>query len=338
MQYGLDYLGAPKYADLVLREHPEGWMFRTFTNVFGDALPLVEKIAKSGRAPRIGLNLAWKDDHNFTGADVSRILKEGKRFIPIIKSYPEITWYVSGATEHTMNAKDATFLAAAVLMAMPQNIYYVNNPWAGKGAFITGSAIINEVHGADAKPPNVGGEFGFSFDGSSCVDSDVEAIKTRFARAQYIMLWHPAFNGRLKSDDKTPRPQRKSWPTSDLIDSLIYLHRDCGEVKLPKGYLWKSHADRHNTPPEPRAYKPVLIAPSNARRFELVANNGQVVAVSSASQPFADGRRRYYFDSFGYQIAEKARRIQGNSIVWLRADGKAVGKLNPAFRAGDFRG
>ena len=108
-------------------------------------------------------------------------------------------------------------------------------------------------------------------------------------------------------------------------------------MKLPKGYIWKSHADRHNTPPEARAYKPVLIAPVKAPRAELVTENGQVVAVSSQAQTFNGGGWRYYFSQYGYQLAEKARRIHGKGTVSLRLNGKVVGTLNPAFRAGSFR-
>lgn len=335
MLFGLDQLGAAKYADVAVREHPQGWVFGVFTNTFGDAAPVVAAIAKGGRAAGIRLNLAWKDAHNFSRKDFDSIAKEAKRFAPLIKRFPNLTWYVSGATEHTLSGPDAYLLREKVLGQLPSSAIYVNNPWDGKGAFLEGA--VNEVHGADAQVPNIGGRFGFSCDGSDCFDVDITKLKERFAGAEYFMFWCSQFNGRKNASDPTPRPQRKAWPGAQLIDATIYLHNDQGDVSLPKNYLIKPKADQHSVPPEPRALKPVVICPVKADRLELVASNGQVVAVSSASQPFADGRYRYYFDQYGYQISEKAKRIHGSPVVSMRVNRKIVGTCNLAFRQGGFR-
>lgn len=340
MKYGIDYLGGGKYEQIVLDEHPNGWAAGFFTqdDLFECPRSVVRELARSKRAPIIRLNLRWRDDHAFNETDFPKIVEEAKRFAELPKRYPSTLWYFSGATEHTLNHTLAKKLADEVLKVLPnrENCLYVNNPWEGKGAFIEGTRIVNEVHGTYAKPPK--GKYLFSYDGSNCVDDDVQARKRVLSTAEVFFFWHPAMNGRLNTNDKTPRPERKAWPTGPLIDSIVYLKNDPGKgIWLPTNWLWKSHADRHSTPPEPRAYKPVLITPVKASRFELVAANGQIVASSGAPMPFVDGRWRYYFADFGYNIAEKAIRIQKNGVCSLRADGKVYGKVNPAFRAGSFR-
>lgn len=335
MLYGLDQLGAAKYANLAAREHPEGWIFGVFTNTFGDALPVVTRVAQEGRASGIRLNLAWSDSHTFKPADFAKIAKEARRFAPIVKRFPGLKWYVSGATEHQLDGTDATRLHDLVMAELP-GVTYVNQPWEGKGAFIRMDSVINETHGDKAKPAPTK-RFAFSCDGSDCFDFDIKGKEKQFAGAEYFMFWTSQCNGRKKADDKTPRPQRKAWPTGQLIDAMIYLHRDQGAVSLPKGYLVKPKADQHMVPPEPRALKPVIICPVKADRLELVADNGQVIHVSSKAFPFADGRFRYYFDQYGYQIAEKAVRIHGKPTASLRVGRKIVGTLNIAFRQGGFR-
>jgi hypothetical protein len=336
MIYGLDQLGAVKYSDLAAREHPLGWMFGTFTNTFGDALPVVTRVAQEGRASGIRLNLAWSDTHTFKPSDFPKIAREARRFAPIIKRFPGLKWYVSGATEHQLTEDQSIDLYKLVGAELPDSAIYVNQPWQGKGSLIHEPYIVNEVHGADAKRPNAM-RYAFSCDGSDCFDFDIKGKEKQFEGAEYFMMWTSQCNGRMKADDKTPRPQRKAWPTGQLIDAMIYLHRDPGIGVLPKGYLIKPKSDQHMVPAEPRALKPVIICPVKADRLELVADNGQVIHVSSKAFPFADGRFRYYFDQYGYQIAEKAVRIHGKPTASLRVGRKIVGTLNIAFRQGGFR-
>lgn len=340
MLFGIDYLGGAKYQQLILDEHPNGWAAGFFIedDLFGSPKEVIRKLAKSGRAPVIRINLAWKDDHQFIESDFQNIVEYAKEYAEFPKRYKNVTWYFSGATEHLLNREQAERLAKKILAVLPKtdNCIYVNNPWENRGAFVYGRRIINEVHGSYAKAPR--GKFIFSYDGSSAVDDDVMLRKRVMKNSEVFFFWHPAMNGRLKVDDETPRPQRRSWPTSALIDSIIYLKNDAGSgIWIPNNWLWKSHADRHRTPPESRAYKPVLISPIKVDRFELITKNGRVVASSGPPMQFEDGRWRYYFDDFGHNIAEKAIRIQKDPVCGLRANGKVYGKVNPAFRAGSFR-
>jgi hypothetical protein len=194
--------------------------------------------------------------------------------------------------------------------------------------------VINEVHGDHAAPS---GKYNYSTDGFDCFDIDITKYKQLYKNADTFYFWTSQFNGKKNAADKTPRPQRRAWPTSQLIDATIYLHNDQGNVSLPKNWMNKPKSDQHLVPPEPRALKPVMIIPLNAPRIELLANNGQVVAVSGRPSAFADGRFRYYFDQYGYQISEKAIRIHGSPVVQVVVKGRAYGTCNMAFRQGGFR-
>lgn len=331
----IDQLGAARYPDVLVQGHPDGFGVGVFTqpDLFGDPLPALSRLNARKSIPFIRFNLRWSDPHQFPRRDWPKIIAEAKRVSNWVAWHPGPKCYISGATEHQLNARDAADLARQVLAVIPERCVYVNNPWEGKGAFIpSGPRIINEVHGDKANPPRIGGRFSFSDDGSSSVDTDFEKKKAKFKGAEFICAWHPANNGRLNTNDPTPRPQRKAWPTVELLESLQFLFTGSGMARLASNTLWKSHADRHNTPPEPRAYKPVVITPQKASKLTL-KSAGVVVASSGPAQPFQDGRYRYYFPVWGYRMA----RIPGGPVFDLWADNKRLGKVNPGFRAGSFR-
>lgn len=327
--WGLDFLALAKYPDVALREFPKGFALGCFANTFGDALPAVEKIVASGRCPLVRVQLLWSDTHFFSLADIPKAQEEARRYERLAVKYPKTRFYLSPFCEHNIPNPDS-FLDLVAPNAPSCSI--INSPFKGANS----AKYKNEHHGIGPRPK---GPYTYSYDGTSAVDDDVMARKRQHRRSEVFFFWVPQFNLRKKTKDPTPRADRKAVPTSDLIDSLIYLKGNAGVgIKLPPNYLWKSHADQHTAPvPEFRASKPVLICPLKAERFELVASNGQVVGILPYSGPFADGRHRYYLGSFGYHVAEKAIRIQGSPVVQLRVNGKIVGNINPAFRAGNFR-
>ena len=333
MMYGLDYLGGAKFADLVLREHPTGWAAGFFANTFGNAWPLIAKLLATGRCPRVRVHAVWQDDHKYDPKrDDPVIMRELKAANSLKATFPQVEVQFSPFCEHNIKGAQLRQLFAKVKQAAG-DLTLVNSVM--NGDVLPPNVALNEIHGLHKplKEP-----YNYSFDGTPCVDADVEGLKSAHQNVVTFFFWTSQFNGRKNPNDTTPRPQRQAWPTSQLIDSVIYLHNECGAAKLPRNHLWKSHADQHEVPkPEPRALKPVYILPIKASRVELVADNGQVVAASGGPLPFNDGRFRYYFPDYGYSMAEKARRIHGKPTVSVRVGGKVVGTVNPAFRAGSFR-
>lgn len=329
MIYGLDYLGGAKYRSVVLDEHPMGWAAGFFAQTFGDAYPVIDALLATGRCPLVRIHLLWSDTHTFGDKDIPAIRGLSTKYNELARKYRNVKVEISPCCEH--NLKESDKYLDIVKIHAP-DCTPVNTPWNGA----LSKKYKNEVHGSKKDAPR--GAYNYSYDGQSAVDADVSKHKKKYSSSEVFFWWVPQFNLRKNTNDKTPRPERKAVPTNQLVDSVIYLKNDKGKTELPDKFLWKSHADQHDAPvPEPRALKPVLICPVKAERFELVAANGQVILASSKAQPFSDSRYRYYFNDFGYQIAEKAIRIQGNAVCKLRANGKIYGKVNAAFRENDYR-
>jgi hypothetical protein len=338
--WGIDYLGGAKYGSEIAKSHPDNFAIGIFTqkDLFGDAYPVLDSVLASKKVPLVRYNLRWSDSHTFSRQDFPKIVAEAKRFVPLVEKYPNVECQFSGATEHNLNKQDATDLAIEVLKVIPQRCEYVNNPLESRGAFITpGVRILNEVHGGKTRRPRVGGRYVYSFDGTDAFDVNVTAIKNRFHDADVFFMWTSQNNGRRNVADNTPRPQRKFWPTGDLIRMQAFLATSEGSVSLDRSMLHKPKSDQHVTPPASRELKPVFIVGTDAQRIEFVSDSGKVIATSGSRMPFADGRSRYYLPDYGYKIANKAIEVHGKPTVNVRVKGKVVGIINPGFRAGVFR-
>jgi hypothetical protein len=333
MMWGIDYLGGARYKDLILREHPQGFAAGFFTNVdgFGSSIPASIALLETGRCPRMRHQLMWDDDHKFTENDIPELVRRATNVRrKLIDPFPNTEFRVSPCCEHRMD-RNLTQRIKREIQPIIGRALYVNCP--EKGAIL--DDCINEFHGGFKKPPT-GGRIDFSFDGTSAFDSDVEAYKREYANADTFYFWTFRCNGRWYEKDPTKRPDRRGWPDSNIIDSLIALRRPRGEVSLPKNWLLKTHAEDKNTG-DARANKLCFIIPPKAKSVELKASNGQVVDSLPRYGTFSDGRHRYYSRQWGYLVAEKAIRIQGNPLCEVWVEGKKHGVVNPAFRAGSFR-
>lgn len=334
--YGLDLLGISKYPNTALRDFPRGFALGAFSNCFGDALPAIENIVKAKLTLRVRLHLDWDDEHNYLDK-FDLIKREALRVRGLVARYPNIDWRISGACEHKLNSIQAIKLRDIVLAACP-GVIYVNSPLRKQGgAMLQASAnVVNEIHKGDGAPP--GGHHDFSYDGANCVDSDIVTDLDRWKSCQTFYLWGSQANGRMTTQDPTPRPERRAWPTTNELDSWVALTKKRGTVALPKGWIYKSHSDQHSVPPAPRERKPVWISPVKASAIELRAKNGHVVDHAPYYSPYTDGvRHRYYCTDWGYLLAEKARKISGSPVCDVVVNGKKVGTLNPAFRYGEWR-
>jgi hypothetical protein len=329
--WGLDLLGLAKYQKVAVENFPLGWALGTFSSTFGDALPAVEAIIKTHKCPRVRLQLSWLNNHAYNESHLPMVIKEARRCKPLIEKYPKIQWRISPCCEHKLNEKLARKFRDEVQKVLP-SVFMINCPMKG-GAVLKDSA--NEVHGAGAKP--LKGRFDFSFDGSDSLGADVETVKKRLMGAETFYFWTTQWNLRKKVADSTPIALRKAGPTKELLELVIFQATEKGKDSLGKSHTWKPGAEQHDVPPEPRAFKPVFITPAKAERIELVADNGKVVLKSGPRMTFHDGRYRYYFNEYGHRIAIKAAKLQGHPILSIRAGGEIIGRVNAAFRAGDFR-
>lgn len=327
-QFGLDTLGGAKYCDRILSSTRREFALGFFDDTFGSSFNCIESALRTGKANTVRVQLAWSDNHQFPPREFDRIAEKGGKYQGLIAKYPGAKIYLSGACEHNLGRQDAENLKRKVLAKCP-SCEYVNVPW--KGALIDG---INEVHGSKSRVP--GGRYFFSFDGESAVDSDVEAVKRKFSGAEIFFLWEPRFNGRWESNDNTPRPQRKGWPDGKLITSVARLSSPKGSVgPLPRNSIFKSHSENKGNG-DSRAEKPVAIISEKTSEISLVTTNGKEVSKARYYGPF-ERQHRYYFPSWGYEIADKAKQLSGSELTYLRVKGKNHGPVNPAFRDGSFR-
>lgn len=324
MIYGLDLLGIAKYPKVALNCFPNGWALGAFSNTFGDARPAVEAIVKSGKCPRVRIQLLWKDSHKFSKRDFPEMQKEAKKWLPLVKKYPKVQWFFSGACEHVMSAKEALAMCEMLQKTMPGCV--IVNCILKTSSIVKDKRFINEVHGTKAKP--LKGESQFSFDGSPCVDADVETLKKRFIDSMTFFFWDSRFNGKWESSNTTPRPERKGWPDERYLKSIIALAQYPGKTSLPKGWLYKSHAENGGTN-DPRAEKPVIIAPIIVPEICLIDSNGVTRARLKYYKPFSGGGHRYYANKYGYEIA--------NELLEVWAGDKQYGVIHPAFRCGYFK-
>lgn len=346
MRPGRDYLLGSNFGDLIIKEHPEGWAAGFILNTTDqptkkpNAWPVIKRLLQTRRCPEIRNHAVWDDDHIYNERrDLPVILREAKRSIDIKRQFPSVDVQFSWFCEHKERRATIQKVFKAIRkLPGASTITLVNANW--RGDFIYEPGVINEVHGSKSPIPK--GVYNYSYDGQNVFDSNIVADKRKFRGARTYYLWCPQDNGRETLTDDTPRPDRKAWMYPQLNDSMIYLWGEKGITTFPlqSGFrVWKSHADQHDIPPEARAHNPVLIIPENVRSVDLIAANGQRIDTMTNAGSFKGGGFRYYIQSsrFGFEVAERAKRISGSPVVTLRAGNQVFGTVNPAFREGTAR-
>lgn len=349
--FGVSALGGGRYPKL-LRDYPAGFGTCVFTSVsgFADGMEAVKEAVRS-KKPFIVTDLCWDDNHVYGKKDYAHVEKECKRLLPIIKANPQIKWYVKPVTEHRLKQADWEPFAAIVNRVLKGLKYEIVNSPDFKAGFVH-PKYVNEYHGKELKPRK-GGRFAFHADGSNAFDIDIEALKAAYAGAEYFIFWCPQVNGNRKMfklpERPHPRPDRKHWVTKELALALRYLANDRGLVSIPAGWIYKSNADQQEAPNK-RDCKPCWITPlgTKPKVIEFRTTAGQVISRAPYADTFNEknkdgskgkviGYRYYHEDALGFRLSEKARKLSGSPVCFVFADGKRVGEVNPAFRAGPFR-
>lgn len=350
MRFGMDFLGATKYPKIAVKNHPKGWAFGFFYHhetasgkpMFGgpgSGRKLLQRICNSGKAPMIRIQILWDDLHKFSDANIPVVIQCCKEIEAIAKQFPSIEFQVSPFCEHGLQNPDKylRIVAEHAPSCIPLNVPSKSPKYNGA----TSRNFKNESHGYD---PALKGNYNYSFDGTACVDADVQGMLRKHAKAEWFFFWTSQFNGRRNPLDNTPRPERKFWPVPMLIKSVEFLSTPKGKPSLPSDIrnrvLGKSHGDQHDIPPDQGELKPLILMPKNRKYLELVTDSGKVVARSEGAQNYVDGRFRYYFSSaFGYEHVLKAQRMgQKRPDLIVRTDrGEVIGRWNPAFRENEYR-
>lgn len=337
-KYGLDLLGAPMYRKLAVNARSEA--MGVFWDVFGDAEKVVRGWAQAG-VENIRIQGQWAGkSHNYTDAHRKRALKIAKKVGALAREFPNTKFFYSPFCEHKKGAAYMRELlidcrAAAGVDTLNTNM--VNSPILG-GSWVDG--WVNEIHPASKPGGMPKGSYLFSCDGTSCVDTDIESLKSQYKDAYIFFMWTYQFNLRKsgKDDGSTPPRERKAKPTEKLIESVKYLcATPFGDGTLRPGDTYKTHSEQHTDTPTPKNNKPVLLTHVKAKRAILQVGGRKVVADYTA--PEVDhttkkptGRHLYRFDQWGYEIA-----IKLGGFATVRVGNEVVGHVDPGFRAGTFR-
>lgn len=349
MKFLMDYLGGARFKKLILEEHPMsyGAGFFSYVDGFGDSLPVVSALAAKG-CLLFRIHLCWKDDHKFTSEDLRFVAREARRLKPIIAKYPNVKWYVSPACEHELSESAWREFANVTSRELAGTSFeLVNTPNHNKG-FVS-KTVLNEYHGAEKSPRRGSARYSFSFDGTNITDSDIDGVyKKNYAQAEYFGIWNSQMNGNRKifkaGDKREPtdyidRAKRIFWPTSKQLDSWIHLTTNSkGDTRIPTGWIFKSHGDQHKAPPEGKDQKPLFIRPQKVKEIIAKTRNGTVIDRARYYGVFSGGGYRYYFTQWGFELANKAKRIQGDALCdIIDSNGRKVGVVNLAFRDGSYR-
>lgn len=206
---GIDYLAGAKYQSVVLNNHPRGYAAGFFADTFGNAYPVVRKLAKSGKAPIIRVHGLWDDKHDYNpNKDWKQTKTNFQKLIRIAKDFPKVKFQYSPFCEHNLKRPQIRQVMEDLAALIPhdvKNLELVNTPW--QGALIFDGSVVNEVHGTHAVPQK--GSYQYSFDGLSVYnDKALSAYNKHKARSTVVFLWEPLLNLKDGENDKRSREER----------------------------------------------------------------------------------------------------------------------------------
>lgn len=309
----IDTLAGAKYPD-ALRAIPNHFAIGGFAKTFDDFFPVAKNELERGRE-LIRVNLTWSDSHSYGDSDIPFIKKEAKRYQILCKLYPgkvELATF----TEHNVTKPDRYH---DIVQKSAPDCTIVNTPWRGA----LSKKYKNEVHGTHGP---VNGAYNFSYDGTNSVDSNVVKDRQTHSNAQMFCVWHPRLNLKWGDKDTTPRPQRNAIPSKEFLQSLVYLFSNKGPFEIPKKWLVKSHAERHNAQ-DAKGDKLLIISPIKSDSIKLKKGAFEVERLPYFGS-YEGGGYRYYSDQMGFKFGPNLEVYQG---------GKKYGVINGGFRGLTYR-
>ena len=336
--FGIDYLGGAAFADLVTSHHPAGMAAGFFAEEFGNALPVVRKLAASGKAPVIRVHALWDSAHRYgTAQQVQTVRATLRKYCGIAKANPKVRFLFSPYCEHNLKVAEMEKTLAVCRTVLrnqkTSNVELVNCIWQGQEV----PGVINEVHGDHGVPKTKG--YVYSFDGLDCYNANTQQIKNRHAKADLFFFWTISMNLKKKENEKLTVAQRLARayrPKAVHIDAMAAMVAARGRTSVPSSVTIKPMSEDCG---DAKSNKLLVILPEKYSTVELKRNNGRGDAVATLKRfdPPLDGPRyRYYAGEAGCRYVKK-------NLVYLVADGKILnhGKnkilFNPAFRDGTYR-
>ena len=339
MIYGQDYLGGAAFQSVILKYHPKGMAAGFFAHTFGNAFPTIKALIKTGNCPLVRVHSIWADNHAYKDSFLPQIKEDCKKLCNIAKNNPKLTFHFSPMCEHTMK-KDKMMSIINECRKIKNNIgcknlSFVNCVWTGE--FIYGeSDIYNEIHGTHALPNK--GKFNFSYDGLSALNSDVEAFKKKYGKAEVFFLWDVYYN--LKKDGKekitvAERLARSYRPKQVHVEAIAALAKPKRDTYVPNTMIIKPMSEECC---DFKSNKLLLLLPEKSNSVTLIRNNAKQNEIEKLSRfdPPVDKLYRYYANKAGYEyVKTRAIKIKIDGVI-KKSNGKEV-YFNPAFRGGTYK-
>jgi len=328
MIYGLDTLAIARYPGL-LNEWPKGFALGVFWDTFGPAKSVIDTYCKRNLGPLVRVQGQWSDGHSFGSSNFAKAIQIGSAISDFKKRYPHIRFQYSPFCEDKLKASVKLPLFRELSNRFP-NLELVNSSIRG-GEFVPG--VINEIHHNDRPSGNSGGPENFSYDGlagsktnskagNGCLDSKIPNWKAEYVHVEVFWFWVLQFNMKWGVKDETKRPNRRCKPTGKLLKSIAYYAGNKSNVKLDKGFLYKSHSEQHGDV-DPRASKPVFLGPRGKRIKKVSVGGVAFIAAGST-----DGRQVFRCNKYGYEISRFAQ---------VKVDGKLVGTVDCGYRENEWK-
>jgi len=319
MIISIDTLGGVKYPE-VIAKLPKRYGTGYFWSEFGLARDQIAKDAASRLYIRVqGI---WAK-HEFNSSHELKAIQIGKELQKIAARNPACLIEYSPYCEHRKDARYMVTLLNKIQLHCPK-VALVNSPVRG-GEWVRG--FKNEIHHNDKPAGMPEGRFNFSMDGLHQVDSDIEKHKKYLNNvlcdAWFCWVLQDNCKPNTKPENNKPPKQRTHKPSVDLHNSMLFQVENAkAQVSLPKGWLYKSHAEEEKDP-NPRANKPVVITPKG-KRFKKMLLGGVELRESGSF----DGRQVWRCSQWGFKIGRKLE---------IKADGKLIGTVDGGWRENEWR-
>lgn len=335
MIFGISYLAGVKYQDLVLKNHPKGFVACFFAEIFGDAYSFVYKfLAKhSLNCPLLEMQLIWDDNHSYGDKNIPKITSLARKYNTLAHDFPETIIELSTFCEHRLRSPDKYLEITKDYAPLCRVVNTPDRGGLNSGAF--SREYKNEFHGG-GNPPTFG-KYNFDFDGSSCFDANIHECLEDYSKAEVFKLWTWQFNQRMNIHDKTDREDRIVKPNVKHIRACQAVVRFPRNHSLPEHWTWKSNCEQTKEINDTRADKPVLITPVKASKAVIRDfPNKKLICEMPNSGKYTDGRYKYYAPIWGYQMEEKSLTSSNSEFVTLTL-GTHEYRIRPALRNREFR-
>lgn len=217
----IDHLGLahPLYPlDAVIDETPKGWAIGCFDddeNAFGNAIPALKFVLKSGKFPAVRIHAHWSNAHVIV--PMEKLKKKLPKYEKLAQLFPSVKVYVSHSCEHNQVNKLAVMKRIKLIQTLAPSCIPVNSIWQGARV----PNIITELHGdithcKENEIASLDGDDIFSVSVNRWLDDNAEAI--------FCFGWGTRFNLRDPNETNPPPPKKRTKPpTAKYIKDVVQL-------------------------------------------------------------------------------------------------------------------